>query len=178
MAFTDKNTMETDLQNIIKVQEGSDIGLIAYAVKITDGAPVDGLAGYKYLATVFNSFNGQTYINTGTNEVSAWTRSKSKDVVTQDTDINTAVEINTICGVITTVTTAIVSDDIEEFTVNNNKVKSDSVINLTVEYATSETGTPIARIISITDGSFVVAISNVHPADTTNAVVKIHFNID
>ena len=95
--------------------------------------------------------------------------------VTQLTSKTTSVIANAYDGIVTTVALTDAADTGFDFTINNEKVRNVSSILLTVEYA-GTTGTPIARVVSYTKGSFVVRITNGGTA-VLNAVAKLHFKI-
>ncbi len=101
-----------------------------------------------------------------------------KDVVTQQTNISTAVTIDKPSGVITTVSlTAAAGVVAGTFTVNNSFVKSTSVVLITPEYLSSATATPSAIIQDVANGSFKIKIRNQSASGSLNNVVKIHFVI-
>ena len=95
--------------------------------------------------------------------------------VTQLTSKTTSVTVNGYDLLLTTVALTDAADTGFDFTVNNDKVKSKSTILITPEYA-GTTGTPIARVVSYTKGSFVVRVSNVGTA-VLNAVCKLHIKV-
>jgi hypothetical protein len=99
-----------------------------------------------------------------------------KSTVTQATSISTGVTINSQSGVITTVSLSTAADtDCGSFTVTNNKCYSNSVVLLTV--VNSGTGAPIATVTSVSNGSFVVKLRNVHSATALNSVLKLNYQI-
>jgi hypothetical protein len=89
-----------------------------------------------------------------------------KTAVTQLTSISTGVTINTQSGVISTVALT---------TAANSKCFSDSVVLLTV--VNSGTGAPVATVTSVSNGSFVVKVRNVHSATAFNSLLKINYSI-
>lgn len=99
-----------------------------------------------------------------------------KSTVTQATSISTGVTINAQSGVITTVSLSTAADtDCGSFTVTNNKCYSNSVVLLTV--VNSGTGAPIATVTSVSNGSFIVKLRNVHSATALNSVLKLNYQI-
>ena len=94
---------------------------------------------------------------------------------TQITSKTTAVTINAFNGRITTVALTDAADTAFDFTVNNTKVRAISNIQLTPVYSGS-TGTPIVRVVSQTDGSFVVRVTNAGTA-VLNDVLTINFGV-
>ena len=99
-----------------------------------------------------------------------------KKTVTQTVAITAGVTINAQSGIITTVAATLAADTTTSFTVTNSKVFADSTIQLTAQYAGTALSQPSLAIASISNGSFVVKITNVGTA-ALNAVVKINFNI-
>lgn len=99
-----------------------------------------------------------------------------KGTVTQATSISTGVTIDAQSGVITTVSlTTAAATDCGSFTVTCNKCYSDSVVLVTV--VNSGTGAPIATVTSVSNGSFVVKLRNVHSATALNSVLKVNYTI-
>jgi hypothetical protein len=99
-----------------------------------------------------------------------------KTAVTQLTSISTGVTINTQSGIISTVALTTAADtDAGSFTVTNSKCFSDSVVLLTV--VNSGTGAPVATVTSVSNGSFVVKVRNVHSATAFNSLLKINYSI-
>lgn len=99
-----------------------------------------------------------------------------KSTVTQATSISTGVTINAQSGVITTFALTTAADtDCGSFTVTNNKCYSNSVILLTV--VNSGTGAPLATVTSVSNGSFIVKLRNVHSATALNSVLKLNYQI-
>ena len=95
--------------------------------------------------------------------------------VTQITSKTTSVTANGYDGIVTTVALTDAAGSSFDFTINNEKVKSKSTILLTTEYA-GTTGTPTARVVSYTKGSFIVRLSNVG-STALNALAKLHFKV-
>lgn len=92
--------------------------------------------------------------------------------VTQTTSRATGVEISTPCGAITTDTTSLAAGAEATFTVTNTLVASTDVV--VVSMATITTGTPVAYVTDVSDGSFDITISNLHAstADTSADVIN------
>ncbi len=100
--------------------------------------------------------------------------------VTQLTNITTGVTVNATKGIITTVALTTAGGATSgPFTVTNTKVTVNSIILLTVQYASGKTGNPIVQLEGDpAAGSFKIKIGNGGPAATLlNDVVKIHFLI-
>jgi hypothetical protein len=101
-----------------------------------------------------------------------------KVAVTQATSIVTPVTANAVQGVITTFTLNTLAANAEfDFTVNNNKVKADSVVLLTTQYGGAANGMPVVYVRSVSNGSFVVRVRNVGSATLGDFPAKIHFHV-
>jgi hypothetical protein len=94
--------------------------------------------------------------------------------ITQVTSKTTAVTANGHRGVITTVALTDAADTEFIFTVNNNKVKADSVILLNTQY--SGASATLAYVQSVSAGSFIVRVRNVGTA-ALNALTKVHYQV-
>jgi hypothetical protein len=115
-----------------------------------------------YLPLAVNAAPLQTLYNTGT--------------VTQGTSITTPVTLNTLNGVITTVSSTLAANAKTFFTVNNTNVVAGSRILVSVEYDEAATGIPVVGVSDIATGSFKIVLSNGGNAALNN-VVKVHFLI-
>jgi hypothetical protein len=96
--------------------------------------------------------------------------------VTQGTSIITAVTVNALNGVITTVSATVAANAKSFFTVNNSNVVAGSKILVSVQYDEAATGIPVVGVSDIATGSFKIVLSNGGNAALNN-VVKIHFLI-
>lgn len=96
--------------------------------------------------------------------------------VTQLTSITTAITLDTLNGVITTVSSTLAANAKTFFTVNNSNVTTASRIIVSAEYDEAATGIVVLSVSDIAAGSFKVVISNGGNAALNN-VVKIHFMI-
>lgn len=97
--------------------------------------------------------------------------------VTQGTSITTAVTVNALNGVVTTVSSTLAANAKTFFTVNNSNVVAGSKILVSVQYDEAATGIPVVGVSDITTGSFKVVLSNAAGVDALNNVVKVHFLI-
>ena len=88
------------------------------------------------------------------------------------TNITTGVTLNVQNGIVTTVSSTLAADASANFTVTNNKVTATSNVIPNVIYAGA--GNAEAKIYSISDGSFVVKLTNTGTA-ALNAAVKVGF---
>jgi hypothetical protein len=96
--------------------------------------------------------------------------------VTQITSITTAVTVNALNGVITTVSSTLAANAKTFFTVNNTLVAAGSRILVSVQYDEAATGIPVVGVSDIATGSFKVVLSNGGSAALNN-VVKVHYLI-
>jgi hypothetical protein len=97
--------------------------------------------------------------------------------VTQSTSITTAVTVDALNGVITTVSSTLAANAKTFFTVNNALVNTGSRILVSVEYDEAATGIPVVGVSDITTGSFKVVLSNGAGVAALNNVVKVHYLI-
>ena len=117
-----------------------------------------------WLPMAVNAAPLQSLYNTGT--------------VTQLTNINTAVTLNTHSGVITTVSAATSAGTPDLFVFNNTNITVNSIILLSVEYPTAGSGTPVvAHEINILGGQTRIEIRNPDASGSLDQPLKIHFLI-
>lgn len=116
-----------------------------------------------YLSLAVNAAPLQTLYNTAN--------------VTQGTSITTAVTVNALNGIITTVSSTLAANARTSFTVNNTQVTAGSRILLSVEYDEAATGIPVLGVADIANGSFKLVLSNGAGVAALNAVVKVHYII-
>ena len=100
----------------------------------------------------------------------------SKSSITQDTSLTTAVTINSPCGFITTVNTALATRGSAAFTVNNSCVKSDSIVHSNIVNFNGA-GIINMRVGSIVDGSFSINLRNADWIDASTGPIKIGFTV-
>ena len=96
--------------------------------------------------------------------------------VTQITSITTAVTVNALNGIVTTVSSILAANAKTFFTVTNPNVLAGSKILVSVEYDEAATGIPVVGVSDIAAGSFKVVLSNGGSAALNN-VVKVHYLI-
>jgi len=96
--------------------------------------------------------------------------------VTQITSASTAVEANGYEAIVTTVALTTAAGASETFTINNDKVKRISQIQLTMQYSGTQ-GIPVARVKSQSKGLIEVMISNADAALALNALAKVHVQV-
>jgi hypothetical protein len=114
-----------------------------------------------YLPLAVNAAPLQSLYNTGN--------------VTQITNITTPVTINTLNGIITTVSATVGIGTTVSFVVNNSNVKATSKIIVSTEYISTGNGIPVFRVSDIVDGSFRLVVSYPSSLIALNNVVKAHF---
>lgn len=95
----------------------------------------------------------------------------------QSGSITTAVTVEALNGVISTVASTLAAGTKTNFTVNNSLVKLSSKILVSVQYDEAATGIPVVGVSDIAAGSFKVVISNASSAAALNAPLRIHFLI-
>ncbi|HLP51992.1 MAG TPA: hypothetical protein VK154_13985 [Chitinophagales bacterium] len=141
----------------------------AQTVSVIQGAyAIDEIKAGSVATTVQYVFDGTKYVKLG----QTWPHVSSS--ITQMSSITTGVTCNADAGVITTVSATIPADDSsEQFTLTNSFIKSDSKILLTA--GTAGNGLPYPTIVSQTNGSAVIKLSNIHRQAALNNTVKIHF---
>lgn len=103
-----------------------------------------------------------------------------KNTVTQATNINTGVEINSYAGVITTVSASTAGEATDTFQVTNNKCNSASLIlGNVVGYnaALDNDGFPKCSVDNIADGYFNIVLYNTDNNNSLDGVVRIGFLI-
>ena len=96
--------------------------------------------------------------------------------VTQGTSITTAVTVNALNGIVTTVSSTLAGNARTFFTVNNSEVTATSKILVSVQYDEAATGAPVVGVSDIADGSFKIVLLN-GGSGALNNVVKIHYLI-
>ena len=97
--------------------------------------------------------------------------------VTQGTSITTAVTVEALNGVITTVSSTLAANAKTSFTVNNALVTTASRILVSVQYDEAATGIPVVGVSDIAAGSFKVVLSNGAGVAALDNVVKVHYII-
>jgi hypothetical protein len=92
--------------------------------------------------------------------------------VTQETDKSTTVELNKICGAITTDDDELAGAAEVSFTVTNDQVAATDVVMVCVKSGAS-TGTYIATVSAVAAGSFVITLANV--GSTASEALVLNF---
>jgi len=98
----------------------------------------------------------------------------TKGNVTQITAITTGVTTNAGAGVITTVSSTLAAGINGSFKVTNNKVTSTSVIQLTADDKATA-GWARVNVQDVANGEFYINVTNIHPTNAFNGIIKIHF---
>jgi hypothetical protein len=116
-----------------------------------------------WLPLAVNAAPLQSLYNTGT--------------VTQLTAITTAVTLNTLSGVITTVAASASPGSPDIFTFNNTNITTSSILLVSVSYPTSGTG--VAHVTTqLANGSAQIVINTVDPGGAPlDSSLNIHFFI-
>lgn len=98
--------------------------------------------------------------------------------VTQTGAITNAVTINADTGVISTVSSTLAGSSATLFTVNNSAVAATSTVLVDLQGYSGTmvtNGFPAVSVNSVSAGSFVVQILNVHPTNALAGVLQIGF---
>jgi len=98
--------------------------------------------------------------------------------VTQLTNINTAVTLNTHAGVITTVNAATAPGTPDVFVLNNTNIEANSILLLSVDYPSVGSGTPVvsSQINSLGNSASII-IRNPDSSGPLDQPLNIHFLI-
>ena len=100
--------------------------------------------------------------------------------VTQITSITTAVVLNNVAGVITTVSSTLAAVTTLVFTVTNSTVLASSAVVASVAgYSGTYTtdGLPVINVEAIAAGSFVIRLMNVHATAALDGILDISFYV-
>lgn len=147
---------EVIVNDKIYLQTDADTALIAEGDQLT--LPGKGTSGAYFDNSVLVSANSL------------------KGSVTQTTNLTTGVLLNKPIGYIRTVSSFLVAGASAIFTVTNSYVKTNSIIHLTVESAT--TGTPYVFVTAKGNGWFSLKVTNIHPIQSFNNFLNINFIIN
>ena len=117
-----------------------------------------------WLPLAVNAAPLQSLYNTGT--------------VTQLTNINTAVTLNTHVGTIVTVGATTIPGTPDTFTLNNTNLKANSILFLSVGYPSFGAGTPVVYSeLNPLGGSVRITISNPDASGALDQLLNINFLI-
>lgn len=117
-----------------------------------------------YLSLAVNAAPLQSLYNTGT--------------VTQLTNINTAVTLNTHVGTIVTVGATTMPGTPDTFTLNNTNLKANSILFLSVGYPSFGSGTPVVYSeLNPLGGAVRITISNPDSSGPLDQPLNINFLI-
>ena len=121
-------------------------------------------------------------VNTGTSGLiirSTGALSLPKAAVTQNVSITSPVTIYSPSGVITTQPATAEAGTAQSFTVHNSTVTASSTVLVTITNYSGTLfthGVPIVQVRSVSDnGSFIIAIANIHSTNALNYALKIAF---
>lgn len=95
--------------------------------------------------------------------------------VTQITNANTGVTLNTITGQVTTVSLTTAAGAENHFTVTNSRIDANDTVVISVGYTGA--GVILAYAQNVASGSFKVGISNLHASAALNDVAVVNFTI-
>lgn len=97
--------------------------------------------------------------------------------VTQETSITTAVELNKLCGQITTVSMTLAAGVDASFTLTNSTIDASDVVVASIKsYGGSADGIPVVSVVATANGSCVLNIRNTG-ATTLDALAVINFAV-
>jgi hypothetical protein len=116
-----------------------------------------------WLPLAVNAAPLQSLYNTGT--------------VTQLTNINTAVTLNTHAGVINTVNAATAPGTPDVFILNNTNIQANSILLLSVNYLSVGSGTPVVSSEINAPGIAEIIIRNPDTSGPLDQPLNIHFLI-
>lgn len=156
------------VQSFPKVQYAKIVEIIDAVNDLTDGdvSLTDlSLAG-TLAVTGATTLTGQAALSGGL--------TVGKATVTQITAITTGVTINASAGVITTVSSTLAAGANGSFKVTNSKATSTSVIQLTADDKATA-GWARVNVQDVAAGEFYINVTNIHPTNAFNGVIKIHF---
>lgn len=98
--------------------------------------------------------------------------------VTQLSSITTGVTVNAPKGTITTVASTLAAGAAASFSVVNSFATATSVIGLSVDSSASTQGFVKLSQKTKAAGSFIITITNTHPTDDLNGLLKIDFTLN
>lgn len=101
--------------------------------------------------------------------------SKGGSSVTQATNRTTAVEINALCGLITTHDASLAAEASANFTVTNSTVEVGDVVVVSIRSGTNGGNTAVS-VVTVAAGSFVLKVSNNNAAAGTAETGPILIN--
>lgn len=117
-----------------------------------------------WLPLAVNAAPLQSLYNTGT--------------VTQLTSISTAVTLNALSGVITTVNAGTAPGTPDVFTLNNTNIQANSILLLSVDYPSIGSGTPVVSSeINALGNSAKIIVRNPDASGPLDQPLNIHFLI-
>ena len=155
---------------------GPAAGALDNSIARFDGTDGDTLQGSDYLSSDDNGGLANTgsgdWLQTGTGAIGYGVG--AGDAVTQITSVTTGVTINKNCGEITTFAQSAAAGGEVDFTVTNSEVAATDVVAVCIKTHTS-TGTFIASVVTVADGSFVIRLTNLHAATAGNALLVLNF---
>lgn len=97
--------------------------------------------------------------------------------VPQGTNISTAVTCNGYHGVITTQDPALAAAGEAAFTVNNDVVKANDVIVVSVQSGPADNEHVAAFVLAVADGSFQIVLTNLAATNQADGAMLINFHV-
>jgi hypothetical protein len=125
---------------------------------------------------------GDSYLTYGmtiqdfANAISGFLPVNNTGFVTQTGSSVNQVTLNTLSGIITTVSLTNVANTSITFQLFNSNITTNSVFLASIDYDAGLSGTPVVRTAT-GNGVTKITITNVNPTQALNNVSKIHFTI-
>jgi hypothetical protein len=101
----------------------------------------------------------------------------TRAVVTQATNISTAVTANGYYGTITTQDPALAAAGEAAFTVNNDVVKAGDIVVVAVKSGPADNEHVWAAVTAIADGSFQICLTNLAASNQADGAMEINFAV-
>lgn len=89
-----------------------------------------------------------------------------------------AATVNAQTGLVTTEALTTAAGATYTFTLTNNRINANSLVDVMIAKGTATTGTPTLTWCTPAAGSAVIIIQNVHASAALNGTIKIGFSID
>lgn len=99
------------------------------------------------------------------------------ETVYQTINKTNSVNLNKEYGIIQLIDTTTPHGTNYEFVCNNDKVKENDLINISLVNYTGSNGLPLIIIKNVYNSSFIISVSNIHQNTDLNGIIKCGFNI-
>lgn len=128
------------------------------------------MADQSYMPLVYRKQGGGEFIVADGGKI----QHEGQGAVTQLTSISTGVTLNKLSGAITTVSQTVAAAAEADFTVTNTLVEATDVVVACIKTHTSA-GTFLVTVATVSAGSFVLRLTNLHAANAGDNVLVINF---